>query len=182
MASVKTSYAPFKTGAALTFPVVIKSPYIDWESLLVRVKVKTASELFIGAVFELADSGTPKIVEITADKSLHVYGIIVRNNANLTQLEADNTAGVKLTKELFFAANSYVWVLPLIPGFVISARLKASVSSAEVGQYVCSTADSDFRALDAIVTDVDPSAKLGRIIGADNTNGTGLQYVAVAIV
>jgi hypothetical protein len=181
MASVMTPYDPYKTGASLSYPVVIKSPFPDWRSLLVRVKVKTASELFIGAAVELADTGTAVVVEKTADKSLIVFGIIPDVIENRNQLQIDNS-GAAITKALFFAANSYIYVLPLIPGFILSFRLKASTSVTEIGNYLCTTSTGDFRTLAGIATDVDQQAKIARVIGGDNTNGKGVQYVAGAVV
>jgi hypothetical protein len=179
--SILTPYDPYKTGSSLSYPVIIGSPYTDWRSLLVRVKVKTATELFLGAVCELADTGTAKIVEKTADKSLICFGIIPDTIENRNQLQIDNS-GAAITKALFFAANSYIYVLPLIPGFIISCRLRASVAVTEVGNYLCATSTGDFRTLAAIATDVDQQAKIARVIGGDNTNGTGVQYVAAVIV
>jgi hypothetical protein len=181
MASVFTEYDTYRTGASLSYPIVMKSPYADWSSLIIRVKVKNASELFIGAFCEQADSGTWGVVEKTSDKSLKVLGIVLDTVANKKQLSTDNN-GAAPNKTLFFAANSYIDILPLIPGFVLSVRIKASVSALDEGEYICSTADSDGRKLAAIASDVDPSARLGRNIGGMNTNGTGVQYTAMAVV
>jgi len=180
MAYTITPYEPYRTGAALTFPVIMVSPYADWRSLLIRVKVKTASELFLGALVELADSATPGIVEKTADKSLIVAGIIPDILENRNQLQIDNS-GAAITKALFFAANSYIWVLPLLPGMIISARLAAS-NKVEIGNYLCSAATGDFRLLAGIATDVDQQAKIARVIGSDVVSGTGNAYVAAVIV
>jgi len=180
MASVNTSYPTYKTGASMSYPIVMKSPYPDYRSLIVRVKVKTASELFIGAFCEQADSGTFNIVEKTSDKSLKVYGIVLDTLANKRQLEIDNT-GTTPTKLLFFAANSYVDILPLIPGFILSVRIAAS-NTIDEGNYVCSTATGDGRLLAGIATDVDQQAKIGRVIGNMDTSGTGVQYIAMVVV
>lgn len=181
MASVLTSYPSYKTGSSMAYPIVMNSPYADYSSLIIRVKVKTASELFIGAFCEQADSGTFGIVEKTTDKSLKVYGIVLDTLKNKAQLEKDNN-GAACTKLLFFAANSYIDILPLIPGFIVSVRLKASTAAVDEGNYICSTADGDGRLMAAIATDVDPAARLGRAIGNMQTNGTGVQYIAMVIV
>lgn len=180
MASTYTPYDVFRTGSNMSYPVVIKSPYENWTSLLVRVKVKTASELFIGALCEQADSGTKGTVEKTSDKSLKVFGIVVDSLHNLRQLEIDNS-GTTATKTLFFAANSYIDILPLIPGFILSFRIAAS-NTIDEGNYLCSTATGDARLLAGIATDVDQQAKIARVIGGMITSGTGVQYIAGAVV
>jgi hypothetical protein len=159
----------------------MKSPFPDWRSLLVRVKVKTASEIFLGALVELADSGTAKVVEKTADKSRIVFGIVPDCFENRNQLQIDNS-GAAITKLLFFAANSYIYVMPLIPGMIVSARFTASVAAHEIGMIVCSDANGAFRRMAAVATDVEPNAAIGRLIGGDITNGTGVQYAAVVII
>lgn len=180
MASTTTHYDNYRTGAELTSPVVIKAPYVDWMSLLIRVKVKTASELTIGSLCEQADTGTKGIVEKTSDKSLKVFGIVIDNLANLKQLEIDNS-GTTATKVLYFAANSYIWILPLIPGFILSFRVAAS-NTIDEGNYLCATASGDTRLLAGIATDVDQQAKIARVIGGIVTSGTGTQYIAGAVV
>ena len=179
-ASALTVYNPYKSGASLSHPVVMKSPFTNWRALCVRVKVKTAFELFLGGFCELADSGTPKVVEKTADKSEKAFAIIPDILENRNQLQIDNS-GIAITKLLFFNADSYIWVLPLIPGFVLSVRLKASVEVCEIGDQMCTTVDGDGRTMEQIGTDEQPIAVIGRNIGGDNTNGTGVQYVAMAV-
>lgn len=180
MTSTYTPYDTYKTGSSMNYPIVMKSPYDDYSSLLVRVKVKTASELFIGAFCEQADTGTIKVVEKTADKSLKVFGIVVDNLANKRQLEIDNS-GAAPTKALFFAANSYIWVLPLIPGFIVSVRVAAS-NTIDEGNYLCTTSSGDCRLLAGIATDVDQQAKILRAIGGIVTSGTGVQYIGAVIL
>ena len=179
MAAVNTYWDTYKCGASLSYPIVKKSPYADWRSLLVRCQVKTASEIFIGALVEQADSGTHAVIEKTSDKSLKVFGIVVDTIENKAQLEIDT--GAKATKTAFFAANSYVWVLPLISGFILEGRFKASVSATDEGNRVCSTADGDLRTMAAIATDVDPAASIGRALGM-KTNGTGVSYLPWVVV
>jgi len=180
MASTYVPYDVYRTGSSMSYPVVIKSPYADYSSLLVRVKVKTASELFIGALCEQADSGTKGIVEKTSDKSLKVFGIVVDNLSNIKQLEKDNS-GTTATKALFFAANSYIWVLPLISGFILSFRVPAS-STIDEGNTLCSNATGEARLMAAIATDVDPAARIARVVGGIVTSGNGVQYIAGVVI
>lgn len=179
MASTYTPYDVYRTGGSMSYPIVMKSPYRDWHDLIIRVKVKTASELFIGAFCEQADTGTAKIVEKTSDKSLKVFGIVLDTVANKKQLSIDNS-GAAPTKLLFFAANSYIDILPLISGFILSVRFPASTTLDE-GNKVCSNATGEGRLMAAIATDVDPAALIGRAIGGIITSGTGVQYCAVAV-
>ena len=179
MASTIDPFETYRTGSGMNYPVVMFSPFVNWESLCVRVKVKTVSELFIGGFCEQADSGTKGIVEKTGDKSLKVFGIIPDTIHNRRQIEIDNSAAA--TKALFFAANSYIDVLPLIPGIIVSVRIAAS-NVIDEGVYICSTANGDGRLMAAIATDVDPAARLGRVVSGRVTSGTGTQYIAMAIV
>lgn len=179
MASTNTTFSPYVAGASLSYPIIKHCPYNDWRKLLIRVKVKTGSELFIGALCEQADTGTYGVVEKTADKSLKVYGIVVDNLENKRQLEKDT--GATATKTAFFAANSYIWIFPLIPGTIIEARIAAS-NTIDEGNYLCATASGDFRLLAGIGTDVDQQAKIARVIGSIVTSGTGVQYISAVIV
>lgn len=182
MASVNYTDETYKTGASMSYPIVMKSPYADWRSLLIRVQVKTAATVRIGSLVKVNAATTTKAtaqyVEITGAISTDVAGIIPDVLENKRQLEIDNS-GAAPTKALKFAADSYIWMLPLIPGFVLSVELVASqaitmgspLHSANTGgvQLGITTANDDVLAIK------------GRSMASIKT-GTGVQWIPMVVL
>jgi hypothetical protein len=174
MAHTYTAFNNYKCGDSLSYPIVIKSPYEDWKSLLIRCKVKTASEVFIGSLVQMDAAGTDIIIEKTTDACVATVGIVVDVVDNKAQLELDN--GAKATKDLYFAANSYIWVLPLIPGFIVEVRAPASMTI-DTGQLLDANAKGE---VEPIAGDVDPRTIVGKAIGCI-VSGTGTQRFAMIV-
>lgn len=118
----------FKVDELTTTPVVLKAPYPGWEQLLVKGQVNTDSDVKIRSLVEMIQTAGTDVdrydITATTDESKTIFGIVPDTVANRKQLEIDNS-GVAWTYALTFAADSYVEVLPLIPGFVLSVNMTA---------------------------------------------------------
>lgn len=179
MAHVATFLSNYKTGSATTFPCVMFSPYEDWSKLCVRVKCVAGATIGIGSLVYMATAGTVGTVTIGANESVQIAGYIPDTLFNRRLIEEQNGASWAKFETYQFDANTYIDMLPLIPGFILSMCVAAS-NVLQPGSHVAPAASGFIKLLDVSAND-EPACDLGRVVGVDNTSGTGTQYVAVAV-
>jgi len=172
MASVVSYQQSFKTGAGMTYPVVMKAPFA-YNQLIKQYQVTTDDELAMGDLATVIGGE----LDLPVDKSLLTLVIILTTPRNQAILEARGKTPSKT--ELFKAADDPVDCLILVPGFVLSVKL-AATNLIALGSKLCTSADDgDTRLLANSATD-EPAAKIGMALSTA-TSGTGIGYIAMMV-
>jgi len=96
------------------------------QDITLKLQVKTASELFIGAIAALVQANDSYVdldeLTMAGDETATALFIVLDTPDNIAQLKEDNDV-YAATKALFFAAGSMIGVAILIPGLIVEVVL-----------------------------------------------------------
>lgn len=166
MVSTITHRTEWKTGAALTYPVIIDGPYYK-----ISATPAAAGTIYIGAaIFFTAASVTT--VTIATAGSL-VMGVVMNTQHNRAMLAKNQTAGTVLTKALFFGTSYAIDIAIPLPGCIVSMQVEASMGgNLEIGTGLAPDL------LGCVMDQANTELCLGRSLVTYNT-GTTLRWIAV---
>lgn len=176
MAAVPTYLAPFKTGLALTNPIVIKAGGLNVGDYITQLTIAVGTTtLQLGGLCMVTT--TAMTADVPVAKDFKTGAIILCTAHNFRVLE---DAGVTVAIGAAFPASVIIDVLILVPGMVLS-MIHDSVATLDVFDDVRVAAAGEVAALAAIATDADPRTKIGMSLTMiTGTTGTK-QRIAVLV-
>jgi hypothetical protein len=180
--SKTSSYDGFRGSSDWRSPGLFWAPP-GWEKLIKRVKVVNSAEIGINEFVEfvqVAGTDTDLInATVAADNSTTVAAWVIDNEYNKEILCRDNSVDdlSTLTKATAkFLTGSYIDVLLLVPGIILSTKVKASVGASGYKPYTA-VQSAGSGAVDGYAT---ASAQLGYLL-SQVYDVAAVQWIAMIV-
>jgi hypothetical protein len=166
----------FTTGAGFEYPVVMRAGGLNIDDFKIVMEVKDDNEIAIGDLV-MVESISSIELEVTTDKALTAFAIVLDTNRNKATLEA---AGLTPSKAVQFSDGDKIDILLLVPGMVLSMKCNPTVDIL-VGTKVATAAGGRVDCLVASSTD-EPASKIGySLTSVDYTDTATESYIAVMV-
>lgn len=166
MAHTVTHRTEWKTGAGLTYPVIIDGPYYQ-----ISATPAAAGTIYIGAAIFFTAAAVTTVTIATADSL--VMGVVMNTQHNRGMLAKNQVSGTVLTKDLFFGTSYAIDIAIPLPGCIVSMKVKDSMGgNLEIGTGLTSDV------LGGVMDQANTELCLGRSLVTYNT-GTSVVWIAV---
>jgi len=176
-ASVYTYLPGFKTGSALSYPVVMKTGGLNVDDFIIQMEVKDSTELAIGDICMVAT--TTITIDATGAKDFGAIFVVLDTPRNKAILESH---GLTVSKAVQFTTGDKIDVLILVPGMVLSLKYNDAAADLDIGDKIRADSAGQVTKLAAIATDADPQCTIGVTLTAvDYTDEATDGYIAVLI-